>query len=55
MGFLKILKGKSEDLFRKYKVSDKIDKITTNENIRIIGWIFIFSRFYRTYQLVIIE
>ena len=53
MGLRKFFRMKSEDLMRRYKVSDQIDKITNSENIRVIGWIFIISRFYRIYQLVI--
>lgn len=54
MGLFKVLGMKTDNLFRKYKVNQRIEKITSAENIRIIGWIFIISRAYRIYQLVLL-
>jgi hypothetical protein len=53
MGLIKALRIKYDQSIIKFNVQGKIDKILESKNIRIIAWIFIISRVYRIYQLVI--
>jgi hypothetical protein len=53
MAFFRVLKMKSDNIMRKYRVPEKLDKIFNFENIRIFAWMFIISRIYKIYKLVI--
>jgi hypothetical protein len=52
MSYRKIFKAGIEDFMKKYKVSERMDNIVTNDNVRLSGWVFILSRVYRIYELV---
>ena len=52
MAYIKILRMKTDDFIKKYSVTQKINKVFSNENIRIFAWVFIITRIYKMYLLV---
>jgi hypothetical protein len=52
MAYIKVLRMKTDDFMKKYSVSQKINKVFSNENIRIFAWVFIITRIYKMYLLV---
>lgn len=52
MAYLKIIRMKTEDMMKKYKVSNKLDRIFSTENIKIFAYLFLATRIYKIYQLV---
>lgn len=52
MAYIKILRMKTDDFMKKYSVTQKINKVFSNENIRIFAWVFIITRIYKMYLLV---
>jgi hypothetical protein len=52
MAYFKILRMKTEELMKKYKVGNKLDRMFSTENIKIFAYVFLLTRFYKIYQLV---
>lgn len=52
MSFFNFIKGKYENVYKTYGLTDKINSLVTQRNIKIVIWAFIISRVYRMYQLV---
>ena len=52
MGLMKVLRMKSEDFMKKYKVSNKLDRVFNTENIKLFAYLFLVTRIYKIYQLV---
>lgn len=54
MGLYRGVKSRYDNLITKYNVSRKLQQMLESKNVRIMAWMFIFTRIYKIYQLVII-